>query len=86
MKKTVRWVNLTAPQLAKLAEENAVVLLPTGSTEQHGPHLPVGCDAILATWFAERAAAGLLEKGVPAVVAPPLPSQTPCTTCISPAA
>ena len=70
MKKTVRWDNLTAPQLAKLAEENAVVLLPTGSTEQHGPHLPVGCDAILATWFAERAAAGLLEKGVPAVVAP----------------
>ncbi len=33
MKKTVRWDNLTAPQLAKLAEENAVVLLPTGSTE-----------------------------------------------------
>ena len=85
MKKTVRWDNLTAPQLAKLAEENAVVLLPTGSTEQHGPHLPVGCDAILATWFAERAAAGR-KRAFPPWSPPPLPSQIPCTICISPAA
>lgn len=70
MKNTLRWDNLTSPQLGALAKENAIVLLPTGSTEQHGPHLPVGCDAILATWFAERTAAGLREQGIPAVVAP----------------
>ena len=70
MKKTYRWDNLTSRELGALAEQNAVVLIPTGSTEQHGPHLPVGTDAILATWFAERAAQGLQEKGVPAVAAP----------------
>ena len=70
MKKTYRWDNLTSRELGALAESNAIVLLPTGSTEQHGPHLPVGTDAILATWFAERTAQGLLEKGIPAVVAP----------------
>ncbi len=70
MKKPYRWDNLTSPQIAQLARKEAIVLLPTGSTEQHGPHLPVGCDAILATWFAERAAQALDEKEIPAVVAP----------------
>ena len=70
MKKTYRWDNLTSPEIARLAENSAIVLIPTGSTEQHGPHLPVGTDAILATWMAERTAQALTEKGVPAVVAP----------------
>ena len=70
MKKTYRWDNLTSRELGALAENNAIVLIPTGSTEQHGPHLPVGTDAILATWFAERTAQGLVEKGIPALVAP----------------
>ena len=70
MKKTYRWDNLTSRELGALAESNAIVLIPTGSTEQHGPHLPVGTDAILATWFAERAAQGLQAQGIPAVAAP----------------
>ncbi|QLC33620.1 creatininase family protein [Halarchaeum sp. CBA1220] len=32
------------------------VLLPVGSTEQHGPHAPLGTDAIAAETVAERAA------------------------------
>ena len=70
MKKTYRWDNLTSREIRALSEQEAIVLLPTGSTEQHGPHLPVGTDAILATWFAERTAAALQAQGVPAVVAP----------------
>lgn len=70
MKQTYRWDNLTSPEIAKLAENNAIVLIPTGSTEQHGPHLPVGTDAILATWMAERTAQALTAKGIPAVVTP----------------
>ena len=70
MKKTYRWDNLTSPEIARLAENNAIVLIPTGSTEQHGPHLPVGTDAILATWMAECTAQALCDKGIPAVVAP----------------
>ena len=70
MKKSYRWDNLTSREIRALSEQEAIVLLPTGSTEQHGPHLPVGTDAILATWFAERTAAALQEQGIPAVVAP----------------
>ena len=64
MKKTYRWDNLISRELGELAEKNAIVLIPTGSTEQHGPHLPVGTDAILATWFAERTAQGLVLEGL----------------------
>lgn len=70
MKKTYRWDNLTSPEIKALSEKKAIVLLPMGSTEQHGPHMPVGCDAIMATWFAERTAQALIAKGIPAVVAP----------------
>lgn len=34
---------------------DAVVLIPTGSLEQHGPHLPMFTDSLLATAVAEQA-------------------------------
>jgi creatinine amidohydrolase len=43
------------------------ILLPFGSTEQHGPHLPLGTDTLVAITLAEDAARA---AGVP--VAPPL--------------
>ncbi len=43
-----------------------VLLLPLGSTEQHGPHLPLDTDTVIATTVAERAAAV-----VPASIAAP---------------
>lgn len=36
-----------------------MVLVPLGSTEQHGPHLPLHTDTTIATAVAEGAAAGL---------------------------
>ncbi len=70
MKNYLRWDNLTWPEIKQLSADQAIVLLPVGSTEQHGPHLPTGCDAILATAMCERAAAELKKRGFPAVVAP----------------
>ncbi|WMY79296.1 creatininase [Citricoccus sp. I39-566] len=35
------------------AGEHSTVLLPAGAFEQHGPHLPLGTDAILSTAIAE---------------------------------
>ncbi|MFE9611716.1 creatininase family protein [Streptomyces sp. NPDC006012] len=52
----VLWNHLTAPELRALADEDAVVLLPVGATEQHGPHLPTGVDDFLAADVCRQAA------------------------------
>ena len=51
-----RWDALTREEIAALAP-GALLVLPVGSTEQHGPHLATATDALLATAIAERAAA-----------------------------
>jgi len=60
--------------LARLTYEQvpggAVALLPVGSTEAHGPHLPLDTDVLLAVEAAHRVAQRL---GAPAVVLPALP-------------
>ncbi len=70
MKKTYRWDNLTRPEIEKLRDKDAVVIIPLGSTEQHGPHLMVGADALIATGISELVAQQLVAEGTPAVVAP----------------
>lgn len=52
----IEWWNLKAGELRDLATRDAIVLIPVGSTEQHGPHLPVQVDALLAGEVARRAA------------------------------
>lgn len=51
----VEWANLKAHELRRLADEDAVVLLPVGAIEQHGPHLPVQVDTRLAGEVSVRA-------------------------------
>ncbi|MHB1691055.1 MAG: creatininase [Thiomonas sp.] len=43
----------------RIAEDSPVMFLPCGALEQHGPHLPLGTDALLATAVAAGAAARL---------------------------
>ena len=50
----------------RVKSDGAVVLLPVGATEQHGPHLPLGTDALLASAVAEDVA-----RQVAGIVAPP---------------
>ncbi|RAN68805.1 creatininase [Bacillus sp. SRB_336] len=50
-----------------LASGEAIVLIPVGSLEQHGPHLPLGTDTILSKHFAE----GVAER-LGALVAQPI--------------
>ncbi|MGM0493205.1 MAG: creatininase family protein, partial [Armatimonadota bacterium] len=38
----------TSPMLAEQIERGALVILPVGTTEEHGPHLPVDTDARIA--------------------------------------
>ncbi|MFB7600764.1 creatininase family protein [Streptomyces sp. NPDC056160] len=51
----IHWNRMTAAQLRELAAEDAVVL-PVGSTEQHGPHLPTGVDDLLVAEVCRRTA------------------------------
>jgi len=66
----VRWERHTGPELKALAERGALPVLPIGSLEQHGPHLPVWTDSHAA--HAMSVAAAKLATDIPAIVLPPL--------------
>jgi creatinine amidohydrolase len=63
--------DLAWPEVGSLAGRGAVLLVPMGSTEQHGPHLPVTTDTDIAGAIVSHPAIGL--RLPLAVVAPPLP-------------
>ncbi|ATW87245.1 creatinine amidohydrolase [Halohasta litchfieldiae] len=46
----------TWPDLGAYFEDESLAIVPLGSTEQHGPHLPEGTDHIIAEGFATAAA------------------------------
>lgn len=60
--------NLTWEEVQhKLDDGTRTIILPVGSTEQHGYHLPVGTDTMVANALAESAA-----REASALVAPPI--------------
>lgn len=63
---------LTYPEAAELFGPRTVALVPIGSTEPHGPHLPLDTDVTIAHAQSERAARKLEAAGVPALLLPPL--------------
>lgn len=52
----VEWQRLKAHELRALAAQNAAVILPVASIEQHGPHLPTMTDSRIGHEIATRAA------------------------------
>ena len=68
----VEWRKLRADQLRDLAAADAVVILPLGALEQHGPHLPVEVDSMLGEHVAIRTARLMQKAGVPVAVLPML--------------
>ncbi|MBW2369162.1 MAG: creatininase family protein [Deltaproteobacteria bacterium] len=54
--KKVLWEELRRPEFDQAVADNAVVIIPTGSTEQHGVHLPVNTDSNIGFSIAKRAA------------------------------
>lgn len=69
--KSVRLEEHTRESLSRHAAETLLVI-PTGATEQHGPHLPVGTDEIVSDYLAIESAKRALEQGEICLVAPPL--------------
>ena len=49
----MKWVELNSPRLGSVSRET-ICVLPLGATEQHGPHLPLATDQIIADGLAER--------------------------------
>lgn len=62
----------TWPEARELFEGELVALQPIGATEPHGPHLPLDTDVTIAVAQARAAARRLAERGVRALVLPPL--------------
>ncbi|MEZ4259195.1 MAG: creatininase family protein [Polyangiaceae bacterium] len=58
---------------AACASGKGVVLMPVGSVEPHGPHLPLGTDTTISEVACERAASMLAADGLEVVLAPSLP-------------
>ncbi len=65
--RTRLFAEMTWPEVEEAIGRGAGVLLPVGSTEQHGYHLPLATDAILATELALAVAGPLYFLVAPAV-------------------
>jgi creatinine amidohydrolase len=63
---------LTWVEAEALRARGPIVLLPIGSTEAHGPHLPLATDVILSEELARRAAEALEAEGRTVLIAPSL--------------
>jgi creatinine amidohydrolase len=64
--------NLTWKEAQERIQQGVVVILPVGSTEAHGPHLPLATDVIISEEMSRRAARKLTAQGIDALVLPPI--------------
>jgi creatinine amidohydrolase len=70
----IRLSECTWPKAQQLArDERALVILPLGALEQHGPHLPLLVDWLGAEELARRIAPHLTRAGYRVILAPALP-------------
>lgn len=65
----MRLADLSSPDVAAQAASGAILAVPLGATEQHGPHLPLSTDTDIATALCDRLAAERPDV----LVAPALP-------------
>lgn len=56
-----RFGTLRSPELGKIMQSKPLVILPVGQTEEHGSHLPVNTDAVIASRLAQAIAEELGE-------------------------
>ena len=57
------------PELEEYIKKDALILVPVGAIEQHGPHLPVATDMIIARNITASVAEGLKDE-IPVLVIP----------------
>ena len=57
-----RFADLTGPQVSELLTARSILVQPLGAIEQHGPHLPLSTDSVVATAVAEAAVAAVGDE------------------------
>ena len=73
MEKARTLMEMSSPESGKILRDTGLVILPIGSVEQHGNHLPMGTDYYAAEAFARRVTGltgGLLVDFIPFGVTP----------------
>ena len=68
MNRTVLWAKMRRTEFAQAAADNAVIVVPVGSIEQHAEHLPIDTDSNICFELARRAAEA--ETRFPVLVFP----------------
>src|SRR5256714_70275 len=75
---------LVPDEVRFILERDARLLVPVGTCEQHGPHLPLGCDTIIVEPLAEESVGALeilraptIEYGVNTSTKRPFPGNPP---------
>ncbi len=52
----MKWIDLVPSDFKRQVQEEGLCLVPVGSLERHGEHVPFGCDLVIAETIAEKAA------------------------------
>jgi creatinine amidohydrolase len=63
------WTDIRWPDIAGTAPARWIAVLPLAATEQHGPHLPLGTDVMIAQAYLARVRE-LLPESIPATFLP----------------
>lgn len=73
MTRMARWEHLSWQEIEERGRRGLIAVLPVGSVEQHGPHLPLGTDVHIPIGLADRLAGALDgdELGQRLVMLPP---------------
>jgi len=59
-----RYEEFTWPEIRKAVSDRRVAVLPVGTVEQHGPHLPLVTDVLTATEMSRRAVERIPDEAV----------------------
>lgn len=54
--KTIFFDELSMPEVEKAAIERKIIIIPCGSVEEHGTHLPICTDSIQSEYIASEVA------------------------------
>lgn len=64
-------VDMAWPEIEKAVQNGAIVLLPTGVIEEHGPHMTLGVDTYLSYQACSNIKCQLDSFGIKALITPP---------------